>query len=112
MNGIGQILVLLIYVIVGTIILHIAAKIASVDGATLSKAFIIALAGGILGTVFGSAGLWAQIIGWVLTIVVIKLVYSVSWIKALIVWILYVIVIIVIIVLLGILFGLAFLALT
>ena len=112
MSGIGQILELLLYVIVGTVILHIAAKIAGVDGATFSKAFIIALAGGILGIVFGSAGLWSQIIGWVLTIVVIKLVYSVSWIKALIVWVLYVIVIIVIVVLLGVLFGLAFIALT
>ncbi len=112
MNGIGQIVELIIYVIVGTVIIHLAAKLAGVDGATLSKAFIIALAGGILGTVVGNFGLWGQIIGWVLTIVVIKLVYGVSWLKALIVWIAYVIVIIIIVVIIGILFGLAFLALT
>lgn len=112
MNGIGQIIELIIYVIFGTIIIHLAAKLAGVDDATLSKAFIVALAGGILGTVFGYAGLWGQIIGWVLTIVVIKLVYGISWIRALIVWIAYVIVIIIIVVILGILFGLAFLALT
>lgn len=85
----------IIRLIVGAIILHIAAGLTGISNATLGKAFTIALVGALLAAVFGLGGPIAAFIGLILVVAVTKFVYDTSWFKAVVVWIMYIVVIIV-----------------
>jgi hypothetical protein len=92
---------ILIRLIVGTIILHIAAGLVGIHKATLGKAFTIALVAALLSVILGLAANWLGLLSLILIIVVTKAVYETSWFKAIIVWIAYIVVILFIVVILG-----------
>ncbi|KYK34743.1 MAG: hypothetical protein AYK19_02400 [Theionarchaea archaeon DG-70-1] len=82
--------------VIGMIVLYIAAKIVKIEDATIVKAFITALIVAILGAAVGlispwTAGLLGTIIVWILVLPVIKVVYATTWLKAFITWIIYII---------------------
>jgi hypothetical protein len=102
----------IINLILGTIVLHIAARLAKVDGATIMKAFTAALIAAILVLILGFVHSLGGLIGFILAIVIIKYVYATSWGKAIFTWILYIILMIVIAFVLGLIIGTTYLALT
>ena len=95
---------ILIALVVGALIVHISAKFAGIENATLMKAFVTALIGAISNVIFG----WVPIFGIVATVIVvmvlIRLVYMTTWAKAFVAAIVY----IVVIVLTNILFSMLF----
>ncbi len=93
---IGVALGFLVRLIVGAIILHIAAGLTGISDASLGKAFVIALVGALLAAVLGLGGAAGALIGLILVVVVTKFVYDTSWFKAVVVWIMYIVVLIVI----------------
>jgi hypothetical protein len=106
----SEILRLIVTVIVGTIFIHIGAKLAKISNATIMKAFEVALIGAILSMILGFIIPLGGLIGFILVIAVIKYIYDTSWGKAIVAWILFIIVIIVVIVILGVIAGAALIA--
>ncbi|MBU7047039.1 MAG: hypothetical protein HXS54_11455 [Theionarchaea archaeon] len=96
----GQILGLIIIAIIGTIFIHIGAKLAGISNATITKAFEVALIGAVLFVILNNIISIGGLIGLILLIAVIKYIYDTSWGKAIVAWILFIIVIIVVIVIL------------
>ena len=90
-----------INVIVGAIVLHIAAMIAKVDDATIMKALTAAVIAAIIGLVLGMVSGWGGLLTLIIAIVVIKYVYNVEWGKAIFVWIIYLVLSIIIGLILG-----------
>lgn len=89
---------LIVGIVVGTIALYLAARIAKIDNATIIKAFMIASAdeivGGILfysnpGEFMSIAWILSCIVVWILIIVLIKVLYKTTWLKTFIAWILF-----------------------
>ena len=103
----GQILTLLISAIIGTIFVHIGAKLAKISDATIMKAFEVALIGAILSMILGLIIPLGGLIGFILVIAVIKYIYDTSWGKAIVAWIIYIVVLIIVIVILGVIIGAA-----
>ncbi|MBU7012560.1 MAG: hypothetical protein HXS46_17905 [Theionarchaea archaeon] len=95
--GIGFI----VNLIVGTIILHIAASLVKIDDATIVKAFMVALIAAILSAILGLAGVWGGLVAFILVIAIIKFIYDTSWLKAFITWIVYIIIVIIVGLILG-----------
>lgn len=89
---IAQAIGFIVVLIITAIVLHIAASLTSISGATLGKAFMIALIGAILISIFGLAGSLGSLIGVILVVAVTKYIYDTSWLKAVVVWIVYLIV--------------------
>lgn len=104
---------LIISVIIGTIFIHIGAKLAKISDATILKAFEVALIGAILALILGLVSFWGSLLALILVIAIIKYVYSTTWGKAFIAWILYIIVFIIVMVVLAVIIGVAtYMALT
>ncbi len=103
----GQIVGLIVIAIIGTIFIHIGAKLARISNATIMKAFEVALIGAILYVILSNIISLGGLIGFILVIAVIKYIYNTSWGKAFVAWILFIIVIIVVILILGTILGVA-----
>ena len=65
-----------INLVLGTIVLHVAAKIVKIDDATITKAFIIALIAAVLGLILGYAGTMGVLLALIIAIVLIKFIYD------------------------------------
>ena len=107
-DWVSQIGGLVLYTIVGTIFIHIGAKIAKIDGATIMKAFEVALIGAILALILGLITAWGGLIAFILVIVIIKYIYNTTWGKSVLAWIIYIVVLIIVAVVVGIILGAAF----
>ena len=93
-----------ISLILGAIVLHIAAILAKVDDATIMKALTVAVIAAIIGLILGviaPGALWAGLLGLIITIVLIKYFYATTWTKAVIVWVIYFVLMLVILTILG-----------
>jgi hypothetical protein len=101
-----------INLILGTIVLHVAAKLVKIDDATLMKAFLVALIAAVLGLVLGYAGVIGALLALVIAIALIKFIYDVSWGKAIFAWIIYFILMIIIGIIVGLIGFATFFALS
>ncbi|WP_048149961.1 hypothetical protein [Palaeococcus ferrophilus] len=106
------IVAMLVALVIAGFFLYIGAKWAGIENATLGKAMIAVLGGGILSAII--TGIFAfipvlRLIGWIVGIVVyiwvIKAVFNTDWGKAAIAWLLTIIVEFVVMIILGVLIG-------
>jgi hypothetical protein len=85
------ILSFIIYVGIGTILIHIGVSFAGAKDTSLKKAFIVALVGAIISTLFG----WLPLIGigvlFVALVVVIRIAYMTEWPKAFLACVTYIV---------------------
>jgi len=91
--------------VLGTIVLHVAARLVKIDDATIMKAFLVALISAILGLILGYAGTLGGLLGLIIAIVLIKFIYDTSWGKAVFAWIIYFVLLIILVFLVGMIFG-------
>lgn len=83
-------------VIIGTLALYLATKIAKIDNATIIRAFVVALVDSIVinipysgFTPVSTTGILLIIAVGILTLVLIKMLYEITWLKAFITLVLY-----------------------
>jgi hypothetical protein len=94
-----------ISLIIGTVLIHLGAKVASIKNATLLKAFEVAIVGAVVGLIltilFGlvsstlsiSIGAFVfLVVAFIVLVAVIKAIYNTTWLKALVTWIVYIVI--------------------
>jgi len=75
--------------IIGGVILYGASRVAHIQEATFGKALAVSVIAAISGVILGLFTSFAGIIALILTIVFIKAVYRITWVKTAITWLLY-----------------------
>lgn len=78
--------------LVGTVVIHISVSFAGVEDATLKKAFVVALIGALLSLVFGYTPLFGIVIMAIAVMVLIRVFYLTTWVKAFVAAIVYIVV--------------------
>ena len=81
-----------VVLVIGTIVVHVSARFADIENATLMKAFVVALLGAFLSLIFGSIPIFSILIIGIAIMVLFRLVYLTTWPKAFVAAIVYVIV--------------------
>jgi len=112
------IVILLVALIIVAVFLYLGAKFAGIENATLGKAIVAVLGGGILefiiAAVFSIVPIIGTLIGVIVGIIayiwVIKAVFNTSWGKAAIAWLMTIVVEIIVVIILGVLLGVSILA--
>lgn len=95
------ILNLILGTIIGGIAIYVGANLAKISDATFLKAFEAAFAGAILIVIFTYINAaYGGFIALILVLPVIKYIYNITWVKAIIPWIIYLVVMVIVSILL------------
>lgn len=94
------ILAVLVALFIAGFVLYLGAKLVGIENATIGKAIIAVVGGGILAGILGIIPILGWILGIIAYIWVIKVVFDTSWIRAFLAWIMSFVVALVIIIIL------------